>query len=227
MEQTNVQTTGPAAGPGAIVEQGIAPDPILQGASEYEVVTVFNPLPVDFIGQVGQSKPVNMPFEIRKDGFTQTISNDENAVRNNYGLNLKNADHPSRLPIVNRILIPSGQTRKLLGNEAQVVVRQLVTEIMQREGKRLMLADPTARYEVEKRIVRGRSTVEDEIGSAPQSVQSQIRESVNKLNEQHNEQEFPGLTNQTTTSSDLTSGNDGDETSTRKGGARGSQPRTA
>lgn len=211
-----------AAGPGAIIEQGVSPDPILNGATEYEVVTIFNPLSVDFVGMVGQSKPVSLPFEIRKDGVTQTISNDENAVRQNYGLNLKNADHPSRMPIVNRITIPSGGTRKLLGNEAQVVVRQLVNEIMQREGKRLMLADPTARNEVEQRIIRDRTSVEDAIGSNPLSVQSQIRQGVEKLNERdNNDQEFPGLNPITTDNSGSQAS--GGETTPAKGGNKSSK----
>lgn len=214
-----------AAGPGAIEEQGVAPTPLLEGASEYEVVTVFNPLSVDFIGQVGQSKPVTMPFEVRKDGVTSTITNDENGVRSNYGLNLKNPDHPSKMPIVNKIRIPSGQTINLLGNEAQVIVRQLVNEILQREKRSLMLADPTARREVEMRIVRTRRSVEEAIGAAPQSVQSQLKESVIKLNEQDNGQEFPGLITDTQRS-EQGSGSYGDETTPRQVGTRGRKPRT-
>lgn len=217
MEENNMR----AAGPGSIEESGVAPKPLLEGATEYEVVTVFNPLAVSFIGMVGQSKPVSMPFEVRKDGITQTVSNDERSVLSNYGLNLKNQDHPSLMPIVNRVEIPSGQTRKLLGNEAQVIVRQLVNEILQREGKRLMLADPTARHEVELRIVRGRQSVEEAIGSNPLSVQTQIREGMNKLNEQENETEFPDL--QSTPASEephSTGGDSGSETATRKRRAR-------
>lgn len=214
-----------AAGPGAIEEQGVAPRPLLEGASEYEVVTLFNPLSVDFIGQVGQSKPVNLPFEVRKDGVTSTITNDENAVRANYGLNLKNPDHQAKMPIVNKVRIPSGQTINLLGNEAQVVVRQLVNEIMQREKRSLMLADPTARREVEMRIVRTRRSVEEAIGAAPQSVQSQLKDSVTKLNEQYNEQEFPGLSTNTERS-EQGSGSNGDATAARQGGTRGRKPRT-
>lgn len=179
------------AGPGSVEELGIAPTPLLAGATEYEVVTVLNPLPVDFIGVVGQSKPVNMPFQVRKDGVTQTISNDEQAVRANYGLNLKNPDHQARLPIANKVNIPAGETRNLLGNEAQVIVRQLVTEILQRQGKRLMLADPFQRHEVEKQVVRSRRGVEEVLGT-PQTVQSQLREGVEKLNAP-DEREFPSL----------------------------------
>lgn len=218
--------TSMAAGPGAVPEQGIAPDPMLKGATEAQVITVFNPLTVDFIGQVGQSKPVAMPFEIRRDGITQTISNDENAVRSNYGLNLKNVDHPSKMPIVNKILIPAGKTIKLLGNEAQVIVRQLVNEIMQREGRRLMLADPTARYEVEKTIVRGHTSVEDALGTNPVSVQSQLRDGIDKLNGAQDEKEFPGLTNQSATIVTPGSGDSGDEIIPREGRTRGRPRRT-
>lgn len=213
-----MQNDNKAVGPGAIQEQGVAPDPLLQGATEFEVVGIFNPLPEDFIGQVGQTKPVNTPFEIRKDGMTSTITNSENDVRTNYGLNLKNPDHQGRMPIVNYVRIPSGKTLAILGNEAQVIVRQLVNEIMQREKRSLMLADPTARHEVEQRIVRYRRPI-GEVLDGVQSVGSQIREGVGRINDQ-NEQEFPGLT-QDASGNDQGSGSNGGEETARTGGTRG------
>lgn len=179
-------------GPGSITDQGIAPKPLLEGATEYEVVTMFNPLPEDFYGLVGQNKPTVMPFQIRKDAYTNPISTTEDDVRRNYGLNLKNPDHQAKMPIQNRVLIRAGQTLKLFGNEAQVVVRQLVNEIMQREKKSLLMADPYQRNIVEKLIIRDRQSTQEAIGGVD-TVTEQMRAGVDKLNEQNNEQEFPGL----------------------------------
>lgn len=181
-----------AAGPGAITDQGISPRPLLEGATEYEVVTIFNPLSVDFYGLVGQSKPVNVPFEVRKDSVTNPITGNEEDVRRNYGLNLKNPNHQAKLPIRNTVIIRAGQTLKVFGNEAQVIVTQLVNEIMQRAKKNLLLADPYQRHQVEEQVVRSRQSTADAIGGV-QSISTQMRDGVNKLNEQNYEPEFPGL----------------------------------
>ena len=54
-------------GPGA--QQDIPTDvkPLLEGASEYEYVTILNPLSVDFAVRVAQDVPVNAPVEIRNE----------------------------------------------------------------------------------------------------------------------------------------------------------------
>jgi hypothetical protein len=215
-----------AAGPGAIEDQGIAPKPLLEGATAYEVVTVFNPLPVDFYGMVGQDKPVNLPFEIRKDNVTNPISTTEADVKRNYGLDLKNRDHSARLPITNKVLIRSGATLNLFGNEAQVVVRQLVNEIMQREGKRLLLADPYQRSLVENKIVRSRRSTTEAIGGVD-SVTDQMRKGVDKLNEQENEA-FPELrASEPATGFAEGSGNGGDTVKRGPGRPKADSARTA
>ncbi|SRR6266496_2010368 len=217
-----------AAGPGAIVENTAEPGSTLDGASEYEYVTIFNPLSVDFVGQVGQSKPVNVPFQIRHDQHTSVVSLSESAVQQNYGLSLKNKDHPAKMPIVNRIIIPSGKTRNILGNEAQVIVRQLVTEILQREGKKLHLADFHQRRLVEARVIRGRKSVEEILGAVPQSMTDQLHGAVNTLNEQQNEQEFPSLeSSPTDAGNDDGSGDNGDASSPRQNGIRSNRGRAA
>jgi hypothetical protein len=178
-------------GPGAINENQIAPDPTLAGASEYEYVTILNPLSDDFAIKVAQDVPVNRPFEIR--GKTGAIQ-EENDVRREYGLNLKNPEHPStERVIMNSSIIPAGKTINLKGNEAQVAVRQLVNEILQREGKRLLMSDPNLRKEVEDRIIIQRGSMQDLLGSPITTPQAQINEAVNKSNEVTDEQEFPGL----------------------------------
>lgn len=187
-----------AAGPGVEIDQGSAPKPVLEGASEYEYVTILNPLSVDFWGKVAITRPVNAPINISDDGSGGQMTLNEADVRRNYGLNLRNKDHIGRVNVINRVCIPAGQTINVLGSEAQVIVRQLVTEILSREGKKLMLADPFQRHEVEQRVVLSRRSVNDLMdGSGPMAVQEQLRGAVDKLNVEEkmiDEPAFPDLT---------------------------------
>lgn len=182
------------AGPGAIQQSDVSPIPLLQGATEYEYVTLLNPLSVDFVGLVGITKPVNVPFEISKSPNTQQITTTESDVARNYGLNLKNADFQGRTNIVNEVYIPSGKTINLLGSEAQVICRQLVNEIMQREKMSLQMYDPVARNEVEKRVIITRKSVNDILGRGPMTVQDQLKAAVETTNKDiNNERAFPTI----------------------------------
>lgn len=173
-------------GPGSDPDQGEAPRPMLEGASEYEYVEIFNPLSVTFVGMFGVTKPVTVPFKIG--GATAGVKSEAD-VRQLYGLELKNPLHEAKQVGVNRVPIKSGQTIRLLGSEAQVVARQLVNEIMQREGMSIKLADPFARSLVEKRIVRRRGTVAEVLGRSPISIQEQLQ----SVKEETHEEQFPEL----------------------------------
>lgn len=176
------------AGPGADIDAGAAPLPLLQGASEYEYVELLNPLSVEFIGMFGVSRPVNAPVNISTipgRGVTTT----ENDLRTGYGLDLRNTDHPGRANIVNRVSIKSGTTVRLLGSEAQVVIKQLVNEVMAREGNQALIADPHARRQVEERLVIRRGLVADYMGRAPVSVTDQLQ----AIKDEPDEQEFPDI----------------------------------
>lgn len=194
----NPQLSNAPAGPGAHEEQGENPKPLLEGSSSHEYVTILNPLSVDFIGMVGVSGKADVPFRISS---PTTATRSESDIARNYGLELKNPSHTGRANVTNRVRIPSGQTIHLTGNEAQVVVRQLVTEILAREGKKLHLADPTARREVEERVVLSRRSVDDLLGHGPVSVDAQLAQAVNDLNtpqEHQIEPEFPTLSQRPT-----------------------------
>lgn len=182
-------------GPGA--EQRVAENPkaTLDGASEYEYVTLLNPLTDDFAVRVAQDVPVNLPFNIGKDatGRVSQVTNTEQDAKQVYGLNLKNPDFQGRKHIVNDVVIKAGQTINLKGNEAQVAVRQLVNEILQREGNKRMLADPHVRLEVEGRIIQKRGSIQELMDGNVQTPRTQIDEAINQSNEVNNEPEFPGL----------------------------------
>jgi len=180
----------PVVGPGATQEQVTDVKPLLDGASEYEYITIFNPLSDDFAVRVAQDIPVNMPMNIR--AGTALVQNDQDVTRN-YGLSLKNPEFQGRKHIHNDTIIRAGQTINLKGNEAQVAVRQLVNEILQREGNKRLMADPNLRHQVEERIIQGRGSVQDLMDANLRTTRSQIDDAINKSNEVENEVAFPGL----------------------------------
>lgn len=179
------------AGPGAAIQNDVSPEPTLQGADQFEYVTILNPLTDDFYVMVAQDVPVNVPFEIHKDntGRTSTVTNTEQDARQVYGLSLKNPDHAARKRIYNTAVIPSGRTMNFRGDDAQVVVRQLVNEIMQREDNKRFLADPVKRKEVEDRIIKSRSTIDF---NSLRGMRDQVNDVIQNANEVNNAQ-FPGL----------------------------------
>jgi hypothetical protein len=178
-------------GPGSIIEDQIAPSATLDGASEYEYVTILNPLTDDFAIQVAQSRPVDLPMSIRnRDGG---LTHSERDVTQVYGIGLRNPDFASRKHILNKTIIRSGKTINLRGDDAQVAVRQLTNEIIQREGNTLHQADPNVRKEVEGRIIIARGSVEDLMDNRLQSTTSVINQAINKSNEVNDEGTFANL----------------------------------
>lgn len=177
-------------GPGAIQQNEIAPSPTLEGASEYEFVTILNPLSDDFAVRVAQDIPVNMPVEIRaKTGMIQG-SND---VIRSYGLDLKNPEFQSRKHIINDTIIKAGQTINLKGSEAQVAVRQLVNEMLQRQGNSRLMVDPNLRKEAEDKIILRRGSIQELMDQGIQSTRSQIDAAITQSNEVKDEQPFAGF----------------------------------
>lgn len=182
----------PVVGPGS--QQAVATDvkPLLEGASEYEYITILNPLTDDFAVRVAQDVPVNMPINIQaKTAMTQT----GNDVVRGYGLDLKNPDFQSRKHIFNDTIIKAGQTVNLKGNEAQVAVRQIVNEMMQREGESRKMADPELRREYEEKVIVSRGSIQELMDGTLRTPRNQIDEAINKSNEVNDGQEveFPGL----------------------------------
>lgn len=185
----------PVVGPGSVPQAQTDVRPLLDGASEYEYIDVHNPLTDDFAVQVAQDIPVNAPLTINKDasGRISQITNTEQDVRQVYGLNLKNPDFQSKNHISNTVIIKSGQTLKLKGNEAQVAVRQIVNELMQREGNARLLSDPSLRRIAEERVVMGRGSIQELMERSFETPRQQATEAINQSNEVHDEPEFPGL----------------------------------
>lgn len=181
-------------GPGSVKQDQVAPKPLLEGVTEYEFVTVHNLLTDDFAVQVAMDIPINMPMEVR--AKTAGVQ-DRTGLVMQYGQDFKNPDFIGRKHALNQTIIPAGGTMNFRGNEALVAVRQLVNEIMQREGKQKFLADPTARHEVEERIIKRRGFVQDLMDQGLQTTQQQTLSAIDKSNEvNHVESAFPGLVSQ-------------------------------
>jgi hypothetical protein len=199
-------------GPGS--QQPVTEDvhPLLEGASEYEYVTILNPLSDDFAVRVAQDVPVNLPLQIRKG--TGLIQNGGDVVRN-YGLDLKNPEFKARKSIFSDVIIKSGRTKTFKGSEAQVAVRQLVNEILQRRGQKRLMADPTLRRQVEEEIVQERGNMQSLMDEKPRTPSAQIDAALTKLNEAEDEQPFPTITNRPT-SGDAEEGGDGDGASVQQ-----------
>lgn len=175
-------------GPGVNLgnDQDILPAPLLEKVTELDFVEVVNPLSVDFVGQVALTTQVVAPVRIGADGKLgeYTTATSESEVQRLYGLNLRaNAAKSGRQHTLNKVVIPAGQTIRLMGNEAMVVVRQLVNAILQREGRSNLLADPHARHEVEERIVVRVGSLQEALGAAPLTVQQQLKAALTKLDD--------------------------------------------
>lgn len=178
-------------GPGA--QQEVISDRagLLDGANDFEYITILNPLTDDFAVRVAQDIPVNMPVEIRdKTGLIQSSGD----VTRTYGLDLKNPDFKSQKHISNDTVIKAGETINLKGSEAQVAVRQIVNELLQREGKQRMMMDPEVRRRAEERVIISRGSIQDLMDGRIQSQTAQIDAAINKSNEVQDGQAFPDLT---------------------------------
>lgn len=204
----------PIVGPGAAPQQVDDIRPLLEGATENEYITILNPLTDDFAVRVAQDVPVNMPTIIRS--ATALVQNEGDVVRN-YGMNLKGKDFVGKKHIVNDTIIKAGQTINLKGNEAQVAVKQLVNEILQREGNTRLSMDPNLRNEIEQRIIIHRGNVQDLMTEMLQTPRNQIDEAIRKSNEANNEQRPIESTSQ----SPEGSSNSGTESSTQERRAPG------
>lgn len=182
-----------SVGPGAFEDKGISPRPQLEGASADEYVEIFNPLSVTFIGKVGITRPVNAPMTVIQTPGISTMTRNESEVRTNYGLDLKNPNHQGKTNIVQQVTLESGKITRLSGNVASVIVGQLITEMMGREGKKLLLADLHARSEYEKRVIRGRGFLSELLGRQPLTVEQQLTEALKEDIKEASSGEFPEL----------------------------------
>jgi hypothetical protein len=178
-------------GSGSITKEQSKPQPVLQDVGEHQYVTLINPLPFDFVGKVAQSRPVKAPVRIVNDG----VSNGGNTVTeetlNNAGISLRNKDHVGRAHVTVNIEIPAGKTKNIRGDEAKVIIKQLVNEILAYNNDTLRRGNPAYRKEVETQVVQRISSVEDLLGGSVESLDDKINQALAQKNQE--EQAFPTL----------------------------------
>jgi hypothetical protein len=148
------------------------PKSLLADLRNYHVVEAFNPLTEDFTWQVARSVVTADPRYV-----DQTIKS----------MNMRNSDHPTMGHVYSKVTIPSGKTYKLPGDVAQVVVKHLVDEIMQREGHKQTLSDPTLRHEIEERIIKNTRDLRSQLST--QTMEDQLAQQLKDLNREEVAQE--------------------------------------
>lgn len=122
---------------------------ILEGITEHDVVTVHNPLSTPFDAKVARSVVAprhninNQPTgNGAADAFMQGLQG-----------GIARGGHQSISHVQQTITLKPGQTLRLPGDVALVVVRQLVKEMMQRQKAKKLMADPHMFMEYERKVV--------------------------------------------------------------------------
>lgn len=177
-------------GIGAVEENTVAPKPLLEDASELDIVTLRNPFPFPYKAKVGQSRPVNAPIRIVNDKRSNGgINVDENTL-SSAGLSLRNQDKASHAHITNIITIEPGKTINLRGDEAKVVIRQLTNDLLAYEGQTLRIGNPAYRHEAERKLVVRMDTIDNLLGGSLVTPRQQIDNAIAASN---SEEAFPAL----------------------------------
>jgi hypothetical protein len=152
-----------AVGPGTLKQEDNAPRPMLEGMDEYYFADIHNPLSDDFVVQFASTMPTRSPVTIvpSRQGEKPWA---EDELKNRAGVDLRNPHNPiqGRQHLISTRMIKSGETVRLLGLEAQKACKQIVDEIMQRDGQALMLGNLFARHAVEQQVVKNTGNVRDE-----------------------------------------------------------------
>lgn len=148
------------------VEQGEFDKALLEGLGESVVVEVFNPLKVPFRAKFARSLPQ-----------APQLSEQEKKISQQIGASLSKDQGQGQSHATSYIILQPGETKKLPGNVAQVVVRQMVTYIIQQRGNRGLVSDPKLRRDVEKELVINyRSMIQTQTLTPEEKFQAQLDE---------------------------------------------------
>lgn len=151
----------------------------LKKIGEFDVVTVHNPLSDDWTGKVARSVPA-----VLAEGPVEQIA------REKYGVTLTNPNSSTLKHVNQTVSIKSGQSLRIPGPLARVLVTQLVKEMMQREGKVRGIANPDVFQKYVDRVVVDQSSMLGEVSS--ESIEDKLQKELDDLNkdDQH-EEAFP------------------------------------
>jgi hypothetical protein len=164
---------------------------ILDSVSEHDVVTVFNPLSDAFIGKVARSVVSSAARQ-----SVQTGNGEADAFVQGLNRGISNGGHLSMAHVQQQVVLKPGQSVRMPGDIARVIVRQLVKEMMQREGAKRQMADPATFMEYEQRVVLNHENMLSNLSL--ESVEERLQRQLDDLNkipevakDVENEQAFP------------------------------------
>lgn len=171
-------------GPGTIEPATADYIPALDGATRDEIVEILNPLDRDFIARVGVTRNAHMPVRI-----TPNVSGEEfrEADLSRAGITgFRNKDlGGGRVHVSNTVRIPAHGRIRQPGDVAQIIVKQLVTAIIQMRDEKLKIADPATRKAVENEVIISRRSMSELFGAAgPMTVDEQIEAKVREANDE-------------------------------------------
>lgn len=174
-------------GPGLQQERTTVGHSAIEGYDDYRFVEIFNPLPGDFHARVGMTKQipakrakVNIGSGDELEQWSEVTT--EKDVRREYGIDLRNKMQDNgKMHIRQDVVIRAGETKKFFGGEAQVIVMQMVTAIIQVEGG--SIADSNLRETIEGRIIRSTGDIRQTMTSIPQSERDQLKVALDQMND--------------------------------------------
>lgn len=82
---------------------------------------------------------------------------------------------------------------RFTGDVAQVAVRQITNEVLQREGDAKLIADPIKRKAVEDKIIISVQSQDEFMNQPIQTVSDQVAAALKQANEVQHEEAFPEL----------------------------------
>lgn len=201
-ESKNPEDLRAVVGPGGDESELVDPKPLLEGVGDYSFVEILNPLNVTFKDQVALTTNINAAMPISPHEGSASIVKNEQDIRQIYGFDLRaQAQASGKTHIITKISLESGETKRFLGGEAHVIVRHLVSALLQREGKTHLVANMHERRRAEERIVQRVGSLMEAMGNTPLSVRDQLQSTLKQMEDapnqviqgETNEQEFPGL----------------------------------
>lgn len=198
MENETTDLENISFGPGAVKERSFE-IPMLDGMDGNYYVEIINPLPKTFVGRVASSRPGSAQLQIRIAKETPTLTRTSSDMARNYGLDMEReiaaGGHRAQQHFAQTIEIPSGSVVRLPGNEAQVVIRQLVNVIMDIRGQQILKGDAYARHQIEAEIIIKTGTMDEYFTTQNVDMRTMLNKEPGHATEE--EQPFPDAVNST------------------------------
>lgn len=157
---------------GLPVDESVVERPsLLEAFTDGDYVELYNPLDTHFRGITGQQ--VVVP--------AQETTN-ERIAREKAGVDVRSGGKSDMQLVRQPIVLRSKQTIRLPGHIAKVVGRQLVTAMIQMDGDKKKVADPTTRRIYEEKIIRSNGRINDFLSQQVLTQSEQVGRTISDLN---------------------------------------------